>query len=226
MRRTLLSGCVASATLLVAIGCARLGDGVSSADNQVISGSTMGTYFRVETNCENVPAEALIVSELERLTLIFSTYREDSEISRVNNGELGVWHSVDADFVEVAMRAQRVYVASGGAFDPTVGELVERWGFGAIEQDSVPLAEEIRELRGRLGFEHIESRAMPPAVKKHVNVRMDFSAIAKGFAVDRLTELITSNKCEHFLVDIGGDVRVKGLNEHQKAVANRYSAPI
>ena len=216
LKRSLLFWCIASVVLLATIGCDRSDSGVISGDNRVITGSTMGTYFRVETNCDENLDETAIVTELDRLTLIFSTYREDSEISRVNNGNVGVWHTVDADFVEVAMRAQRVYVASGGAFDPPVGELVERWGFGVTEQDSVPLPAEIREIRGKVGYEHVESRSLPPAVKKHVDIRLDFSAIAKGFAVDRLVDLVASNGCEHYLVDIGGDVRVKGFNAQNK----------
>ncbi len=182
-------------------------------DNRVITGSTMGTYFRVETVCDQSLDESEITQELDRLTLIFSTYRDDSEISKVNSDTSENWISVSPDFLAVTSHARRIFVASQGAFDPTVGPVVERWGFGATDLDAPPSAEEVVSLRMRTGLNHIEIREMPPAIRKNlVDTRIDYSAIAKGFAVDRLAELTLKLECENFLVDIGGEVRVNGTN--------------
>ncbi len=182
-------------------------------DNRVITGSTMGTYFRVETVCNQSLGESEIAQELERLTLIFSTYRDDSEISKVNSDTSENWIAVSPDFLAVTSHARRIFVASQGAFDPTVGPVVERWGFGVTVPADFPSGEEVASLRMRTGLNHIEIREMPPAIRKNlVDTRIDYSAIAKGFAVDRLAELTLKLECENFLVDIGGEVRVNGTN--------------
>ena len=173
----------------------------------------MGTYFRVETICAQSLDETEIKQELERLTLIFSTYRADSEISKINEDKSENWISVSPDFLTVTSHARRIFVASQGAFDPTVGRLVDHWGFGPTSTDSLPSEGEINSLRMQTGLNHIDIREMPPAIRKNlVDTRIDYSAIAKGFAVDRLAELTLELECEDFLVDIGGEVRVNGTN--------------
>ena len=173
----------------------------------------MGTYFRVETGCHEALDEASIVAELDRLTLIFSTYRDDSEISKVNAHDTNEWLSVTPDFLTVTIHARRIFVASQGAFDPTVGSLVDRWGFGNANPDSLPTSAEVDDMRLRLGFNHLEIREITPAIRKNLtSTRLDYSGIAKGFAVDRLAELTSELECENFLVDIGGEVRVEGEN--------------
>lgn len=182
-------------------------------DNRVITGSTMGTYFRVETVCDQSLDGATIAQELERLTLIFSTYRDDSEISNVNRDKSGDWISVSPDFVTVTSHARRVFVASQGGFDPSVGSFVERWGFGSTPTESVPNSEEIYDIRMQTGFNHVEVREKSSAIKKNlVDMRIDYSGIAKGYTVDKLAQLTLDLECEDFLVDIGGEVRVHGAN--------------
>lgn len=189
----------------------------SPSDNRVITGLTMGTQFRFETNCVEPPHEQLIQDELERLTAIFSTYVEDSEVSRVNDSDSDWWVDVSEDFLEVGTHAERIFVASYGAFDPTVGPLVDRWGFGPNDTSTTQIDDEFRALRDQVGYQYVEFREVPPGLrKKHDKVRIDFSGIAKGFAVDQLAELTLMAGCNNYLVDIGGDVRVDGLSEKRK----------
>ena len=195
---------------VVGVGCTPHDNLRDDFDNRVITGTTMGTYFRVEAVCAQSLDKHSIAAELNRLTLIFSTYQDDSELASVNASDTDVWINVNADLVLVANLAHRIHDASGGGFDPTVGRLVERWGFGSQSQTSMPEAEEIESIRGQVGYGSVETRMTPPAIKKHANVRLDFSGIAKGFAVDRLAELVLSAGCTNHLVDIGGDVRVNG----------------
>ena len=173
----------------------------------------MGTYFRVETICDRSLEEVAITQELERLTLIFSTYRDDSEVSIVNANTSVEWIPVSSEFLSVTSHARRIFIASQGAFDPTVGTFVERWGFGTTTPTDFPSSHEIDEIRMQTGFGHIEIREVPAAIKKNlVDVRIDYSGIAKGFAVDALADRTSSLGCEDFLIDIGGEVRVSGLN--------------
>lgn len=204
---------MAIATWVLLSGCTQSDNQVITADNPVITGSTMGTYFRVETTCANAVDAVAIEAELERLTLIFSTYRDDSEISRINASTSGIWLEVDNDFVAVAQQALRVFRASEGAFDPTIGPWVELWGFGAMAVDRAPTKAELDHVRSYVGYNLIAVRENPPAIRKnHAKVRLDFSGNAKGFAIDQLAESIEAIGCVDYLVDIGGDVRVAGLN--------------
>ena len=206
MKHTLRRAFLLVAFALVIASCA-------PRDNLVITGVTMGTTFRVETVCHQSLDESEITQELERLTLIFSTYREDSEISNVNTDTSGNWLSVSPDFLTVTSHARRIFVASQGAFDPTVGSVVDRWGFGSSTQDDLPSEEEIANLRLQTGLNHVDIREIPPAIRKNVvDTRIDYSAIAKGYAVDQLAELTLRTECENFLIDIGGEVRVSGTN--------------
>ena len=174
----------------------------------------MGTYFHVETVCEQSLEESQVTVELDRLTKIFSTYQPDSEIAAVNSRESDMWIPVSADFLTVALQARRIFVASQGAFDPTVGGFVERWGFGPTSHSEAPAASELDAMRMQSGYRHIEIREMPPALRKNLNeTRLDFSGIAKGFAVDQIAAQIGALDCENFLVDIGGEVRAEGSNE-------------
>ena len=182
-------------------------------DNRVITGSTMGTYFRVETICDQSLDEAAITRELERLTLIFSTYQDDSELSKINKNTSVEWIPVSTEFLTVTSHARRIFVASQGAFDPSVGTFVERWGFGNSTPVQLPTREEINEMRLQIGFGHLEIREVPAAIKKNlVDLRIDYSGIAKGFAVDALAARTLDLDCEDFLIDIGGEVRVNGSN--------------
>ena len=206
MKHTLRRGFVLIALALIIASCA-------PRDNLVITGVTMGTTFRVETVCHQSLGESEITQELDRLTLIFSTYRDDSEISKVNADSSGNWISVSRDLLAVTSHARRIFVASQGAFDPTVGAVVDRWGFGSVTRDDLPSEEEIANLRLQTGLNHVDIREIPPAIRKNLDdTRFDYSAIAKGYAVDRLAELTEQTECENYLIDIGGEVRVSGTN--------------
>lgn len=203
---------------LILLGCAPRDNPVIRGDNRVITGTTMGTYFKVETVCDQVPIEAEIVAELDRLTLIFSTYRDDSEITQLNDDVTGEWLSIGPDMLSVAMHARRMFVASHGAFDPTVSPYLELWGFGNEEVAAVPDPRAMDAVRPKVGYSLIEIRDVPPSLRKYqVDVRLDFSASAKGYSVDRVAELIETQACTNYLVDIGGDVRFAGVNSNGEA---------
>ena len=188
-----------------------------SVENREIKGSTMGTYFIVETNCENAPQENQLVAELDRLISLFSTYSENSQINQINADESEEWISVHEDFVYVAEKANEIYVLSAGAFDPSVSSLVELWGFGTRSRSTPPTEVEIESALKQTGYELVEIQQNPPAIRKPAQVDLDFSAIAKGFAVDRVALLIEQSACSNYMVDIGGEVRVLGTSASQRA---------
>lgn len=154
-------------------------------------------------------AEAL----LEAVNRSMSTYREDSEISRFNTAAPGTWVEVSADFIEVLSAALMVGNASDGAYDVTVGPLVDLWGFGpgrAITEP--PAADSIRRLREQLGQDRLRMDAENRRIMKVGDLALDFSSIAKGYAVDRIADWMVQQGMDRFMVEIGGEMRLAGMS--------------
>lgn len=172
----------------------------------------MGTYFKIETQCELDLHESAITQELDRLTRIFSTYLPDSTISKFNESKVGNWFPVEDDLVTVTEVAMNIYDDSGGAFDPSVGALIDMWGFGSGERNSIPSELSIEQGKQYIGFDSLSVRVDPPALHKAKPLSLDYSGIAKGYAVDQLAELIHVTGCPNFLIDVGGEVKVSGVN--------------
>ena len=141
-----------------------------------------------------------------------STYLETSEISRFNASESTDWFSVSPEFAEVVAFAQQVSGRTGGAFDVTVGPLVDAWGFGPEGRpDEIPGEQKLEQLRQRVGYEKLAVRQDPPAIRKSVpGLQVDLSAIGKGHGVDRIVELLQDAGAKDIFVEIGGEVRTAG----------------
>ena len=206
--------------LLLGFGCSLLA-GCSrqtrTTQRHTISGSTMGTYFRVTLAelPDGVPEDVLettLQARLDRIDALMSTYKADSEVSRFNRSDSTAWFPVSAETATVVIAALEVFEDSNGAFDITVGPLVDLWGFGPEEStDQPPTPAEIRELLATLGSHQLHARLDPPALKKdRVDLRIDLSAIAKGYAVDSLADSLEEQGISHYLVDIGGEMRAGG----------------
>jgi thiamine biosynthesis lipoprotein len=188
------------------------------ADTVQLAGRSMGTTWHVTfVPGENAPGseavQAGIEALLEQVNLSMSTYREDSEISRFNRAEPGTWVEVSADFIEVLSAALAVGSASDGAYDVTVGPLVDLWGFGPGKAVTEPPPEAaIQSLRQRLGQDRLRVDIDGRRVMKLGDLALDFSSIAKGYAVDLIADWMVQNNVDRFLVEIGGEMRVAGMS--------------
>jgi len=150
---------------------------------------------------------------LQQLNQEMSTYIPTSEISLFNQYKQRNWFPVSTDFAQVVSSAQNISKLSNGAFDITVAPLIDLWGFGAKNQLSLPTQKQITNALQNIGYQQLEVRISPPALKKsNPNLHIDLSAIAKGFAVDKISELLNKNKYSNYLVEIGGEIRDRGLN--------------
>ena len=183
------------------------------------TGNTMGTTYEVqvagvEMSDEEIDAlSRLVDEELVAVNAAMSTYIPESEISRFNRSrEIGRPFPISERFAEVMARAVEIYEATEGAFDPTLGPLIDLWGFGAGSTgDGTPTEEEIQELLVRMGLDRFE---LSPAgiTKNQPELEINLSAIAKGYAVDRVHRLLEQEGFEHLYVEIGGELRCSGLN--------------
>ncbi|GAB3272160.1 FAD:protein FMN transferase [Parahaliea aestuarii] len=162
------------------------------------------------------PADTLqagLEAELESVNDSMSTYREDAEISAFNRLPVGQWLTVSAPFMTVLRAALEIGEQSDGAYDVTVAPLVNLWGFGPGRGAAkVPAAETIAALREQVGQGNLDIDAEGSRVRKTREVSLDFSSIAKGYAVDRLAEYLLVQPVSDFLVEVGGEMRLAGAS--------------
>ncbi len=173
----------------------------------------MGTSYHVTWLGGDLPAEeaqAGVEQILEAVNASMSTYRDDALISEFNRAPTGEWVSVDSDFLAVFQMARTLSLASDGAYDATVTPVVNIWGFGPDGGDSVPEAAAIDAARALVGQAAIDVDSAALALRKNAPRELDFSSIAKGYAVDLVSEWLNTQGVENYLVEIGGEIRVAG----------------
>lgn len=188
-----------------------------------ISGKTMGTTFHIsvvhspENVIDTAKAEQSIQRFLHTLNQQVSIYIPQSGIRQFNRSESTDWQSVDAHFLTLVEHAQTVSAETNGAFDISVSPLIEAWGFGASEAPSSPSAEKITQAMQQIGYQKLQVNSQQNALKKqHPKLQLDLSAIAKGYAVDKISENLSQQGFPNHLVEIGGELYASGTNQHAK----------
>lgn len=177
----------------------------------------MGTILSLELAAADRERAQRIIeecwSEAERLERIFSRYRPDSELSRLNREAGNRPVPVSGEMLEVIGRALEISRLTGGAFDVTVGPLMEIWGFFPKREGRAPSREEIRSVLGRVGWEKIEIDLEARTVRFLVpGLEIDLGGLAKGYVVDRLAAILAGEGFRGALVNAGGDIY--GLGAH------------
>lgn len=194
---------------LLLIGCQ------PSAESVRWQGGVMGTRYHIIITSDQPIAptlEAEVAAQLQALDQRFTTYSDSSELMALNRQPVGVPLEVSAELYTVLAEAAEIYQLSDGAFDPTVGPLVELWGFGrAASSDQLPPAEAIERALAAVGFHHLQLLG-DRRVQLNAPVAIDLSAIAKGYAVDRIAELLEANALNDYMVEVGGELRLAGRN--------------
>tara|TARA_B100000519_G_C14202678_1_gene418700 strand:- start:455 stop:1420 length:966 start_codon:yes stop_codon:yes gene_type:complete len=141
-----------------------------------------------------------------------STYIPDSEISQLNKNQSVDWIKLSPRLFTVLATAKLVSDLSNGAFDVTIGPLVNLWGFGPDGEREVPNKAEIDRTKQLVGFSHLQMDVDRQSIKKiHPDIYIDLSAIAKGYGVDLIGQLLIQLEIRNYMVDIGGEVKTKGL---------------
>lgn len=184
------------------------GDG----DYRRAAGAVWGTTYHITYRSDRALDDS-ILAEMRRVELSLSMFDSLSVVSRVNRTAVAGPIPVDSMFAEIFALSQRVSRLSGGAFDPTVGPLVELWGFGlrAVSDGEVPSAEAVEAALATVGIDRCRLEGLA-VVKAHPDTRFDFSAIAKGYGVDRVAAALRRCGVSDYMVEIGGEVRVGGVN--------------
>ncbi len=180
----------------------------------LMQGKTMGTTYNIKVVGENIDTVKLqqgIDDKLEQLNQEMSTYIKDSELSRFNQSTLLEPTSVSTGLARVVKEAIRLGVLTQGALDVTVGPLVNLWGFGPeYRPETVPSDELLIATKARVGLDKL-TFANGMLAKKIPELYVDLSTIAKGYGVDLVAEFIEANGINNYLVEIGGEMRLKGF---------------
>jgi len=195
--------------LAIFLGCNR---NVEKKDF-VLQGDVFGTTYKITY----LNASKNYQKSLDSLFLAFnqslSTYIPTSDISKINDGDLTI--DVDDFFVEVFEKSKRIHQETDGFFDPTVGNLVNAYGFGP-EKGNFTLSDSlINEFMKDIGFEKVSLKDRK-INKENPNVFLDFNSIAKGFAIDIIARFFDSKKVDNYLIEIGGEIRSKGSKKDNK----------
>jgi thiamine biosynthesis lipoprotein len=208
-------------TLLLTLAVCLPGFAIQESDLGVpfeISGTTMGPIqykVVIAHHPESVTPEQLqskVQSTLDRVNQLMSTYLPDSDVSRFNASNSTEFQDVDAETARVVARAIEIGELTDGAFDITVGPAVNLWNFGPGKGEfELPSGDAIEAVKELIGSEKLEVRLDPPAIKKSVaELKIDLSAIAKGYAVDQVAKTLDDSGCRQFMVEVGGEVYARG----------------
>lgn len=180
----------------------------------MLGGGTMGTTWsaKIVARDDISGIKADLQALLDRVVAQMSNWEADSDISRFNRLSAGHWQPLPADFFRVLRRGLDIAAASGGAFDPTAGALVDLWGFGPTAARLAPPPTDAIATalanggHHRLAIDIHARRAFQPG-----GVTMDLSGIAKGYAVDLIADHLRGQGHRHFLVEIGGELVGEGM---------------
>ena len=185
------------------------------------TGLTMGTSWSVKINAETLPfprqqLKSQFDAILNRVNREMSTYLPDSELSFINAAHSTDPILVSPSLMQVLEAARGIGQLTQGAFDVTVGPLVNLWGFGPGQDFTVPGEEQIDAALRLVGDEYLRLDPAASTLKKASGgVSIDLSAIAKGHGVDRVADYLDSLQLDDYLVEIGGEIRARGVNREQ-----------
>ncbi len=161
-----------------------------------------------------------INEEFQKYTMIFSTYEEESTISKINNN---IDVTPEEVFMECFKRSIEVSENTMGAFDITAGPMVNAWGFGPEKRKNLT-SEQVDSLINITGYEKI-SFENGRLIKENPGMKLDMSAIAKGFTCDLIAQFLSEKECLNYMVEIGGEVVAKGKNAKGKTWTIGISKP-
>ncbi|MGA7439979.1 MAG: FAD:protein FMN transferase [Luteibacter sp.] len=187
----------------------------TATDVRRFEGETMGTTWSVNAvlppKADDAAIERGIQAEVDRVVAQMSTYEADSDLSRFNRAPAGTWQPLPPEFYQVLRYALALAKDSGGAYDPTVGPLVNLWGFGPDKRPhDAPDAAALAAARARVGWQRIKLDDKTRAAFQPGGVYVDLSSVAKGFGVDQVARFLDGQGVHAYLVEVGGELRAHG----------------
>ncbi len=171
-------------------------------------GQIYGTTYRIVTDKENTIMPE-VNQEFQKITEQLSVFNKDSELNKINNAKVGKEIKISPTLASILMKSKEFYKKTDGNFDPSTGKLIDLWGFGVDDNKEPPTDEDIEKSLASIGMDKLEVNGN--SIKKmHNDFHLNLSAIAKGYAVDRISTLLGYMGYENYLIEIGGEIYVKG----------------
>ena len=174
-------------------------------------GTVFGTIYHAKY-LYGTDLQAELEAELQKVDASLSMFNPQSTISRINRNETD---EVDEMLREVLELSFTIYKSTDGAFDPTVAPLVNAWGFG-FKSGNLPDSTQVDSLLALVGLSHVHLDRNK-LIKDNPLTILDFSAIAKGYGVDRAAQVLRNHNIKNFMVEIGGEIIAEGVNEKGEA---------
>lgn len=201
-----MKNCVFALILLIFFSCEN-----NKTDLKIIEGNAIGTTFTVrylDAGIHNYKTK--IDSLITVINKSASTYIPTSDLSKINKADTTVL--VDANLKEIFTKSEKIYKETEGAFDPTIGILVNAWGFGPEKPIENLDSLKVQELLKYVGYEKVKLEN--GKIKKlYPEIYLDFNAIAKGYLVDMVSRMFEKSGVANYMVEIGGEIRARGQNE-------------
>src|SRR5690554_128338 len=187
-----------------------------------LQGQIFGSFWLATLPDEWTPEQIKVLQEgiqgePDKVDLAMSTYKPESELNRFNQAPLNEWVEISAPLFEVFSISQSVAQASQGAFDVTLGGLVNLWSFGPeARPEAIPSSNLLEERLAETGYKYLELDAEQQAARRLTNSFVDLSGVAKGYAVDKVAQWLGEQGVSNFLVNVGGEIIVAGYRAEQQ----------
>ena len=177
-----------------------------------IKGESMGTSYSINVLGDERIEQDRIDRRLVEINDTFSTWQDDSELSKLNRASVDEWMDVSSELYSMLKQSEEIYQQTDGYFDPGIGRLIDLWGFGSSGgRTEAPKREEIEKAFENSSISYLLME--DGRVNKTRDIHINLSAIAKGYAVDEVARLIKMSGIKNFLVEIGGEVVASGSNK-------------
>ena len=193
---------------VVAVACQQM----SKENVYYIRGEAQGTTYGITYIAQKPIEKTAVDSILKVIDLSMSTYIDNSLITKINKSE----HlSIDPHFEKVLSASMDIYKQSDGIFDPSIGQLINAWGFGKKENHTPPTQKQIDSLLALTGMDKVHVATTPKGTfveKDNPNIQLNFNAIAQGYTSDVIADYFLSKHITNFIVEVGGEIVIHGRN--------------
>lgn len=193
---------------VVAVACQQM----SKENVYYIRGEAQGTTYGITYIAQKPIEKTAVDSILKVIDLSMSTYIDNSLITKINKGE----HlPIDPHFEKVLSASMDIYSESEGVFDPSIGQLINAWGFGKKENHIPPTQKQIDSLLALTGMDKVHVATTPEGTfveKDNPNIQLNFNAIAQGYTSDVIADYFLSKQITNFIVEVGGEIVIHGRN--------------
>ena len=193
---------------VVAVACQQM----SKENVYYIRGEAQGTTYGITYIAQKPIEKTAVDSILKVIDLSMSTYIDNSLITKINKGE----HlPIDSHFEKVLSASMDIYSESEGVFDPSIGQLINAWGFGKKENHIPPTQKQIDSLLALTGMDKLHVATTPEGTfveKDNPNIQLNFNAIAQGYTSDVIADYFLSKHITNFIVEVGGEIVIHGRN--------------